>query len=185
VTTTRSIRQAAVYRPGAPLATLLADAREHELRGRLTEAVAGYGAILDAADTRTDAKLLAEALRRLGNIHRRRHELAAAAGYAERSIEVSLGANDPSLVGEAFNALAMVHFARGDWERARQELRGALAIAGDADAALRARVEQNLGTMATPKGTSTQRARTTSARSRRSAPPATGAAWPSPITTLA
>ena len=149
---TRATLRAPVYRPGASLPDLLADAREHELRGRLTEAIAGYRAVIDAADSRTDARLLAEALRRLGNIHRRRHQLDVAADLTQRSFEVSLGANEPSLVGEALNALAMVHFARGDWERARQELERALAVAGDNDAALRARVEQNLGTMANAEG---------------------------------
>ncbi|MDQ3949429.1 MAG: tetratricopeptide repeat protein [Gemmatimonadota bacterium] len=152
MTTTRLTAPAPVYRPGAALPDLLADAREHELRGRLVEATAGYRAVIDAADARADARLLAEALRRLGNIHRRRHELDVATDLAQRSFEVSLGANDPSLVGEAVNALAMIHFVRGDWERARQELRRALAVAGDNDAALRARVEQNLGTMANVEG---------------------------------
>jgi putative nucleotidyltransferase with HDIG domain len=152
VTTVRSTACAPAYGPGAALPNRLADAREHELRGRLTEAIAGYRAVIDASDSASHAKLLAEALRRLGNIHRRRHELEAAADLTQRSFEVSLGANDPVLVGEALNALAMVHFARGDWERAREELRRALAVAGDNDAALRARVEQNLGTMANAEG---------------------------------
>jgi rhamnulokinase len=52
VTTTRATPHATVYRPGASLATLLAEAREHELRGRLTAAVAGYHAVVDAADPR-------------------------------------------------------------------------------------------------------------------------------------
>jgi tetratricopeptide (TPR) repeat protein len=152
VTTIRLISPALGYSPGATLSDLLAGAREHELRGRLVEATASYRAVIDAADARTDAKLLAEALRRLGNIHRRRHELDAATELTQRSFEVSLGANDPSLVGEALNALAVIHFVRGDWDRARQEAQRALAVAGDGDAGLRARVEQNLGTMANAEG---------------------------------
>jgi putative nucleotidyltransferase with HDIG domain len=152
VTTSRLASLAPVYTPGASLPDLLAAARDHELRGRFVEASAGYRAVIDAADARADAALLAEALRRLGNIHRRRHELDAATELAERSFEVSLGANDPTLVGEALNALAVIHFVRGDWERARQEAQRALAVAGDNDAALRARVEQNLGTMANAEG---------------------------------
>src|SRR5918997_65525 len=83
---------------------------------------------------------------------RGRHELDAATERTQRSFEVSLAANEPTLVGESLNAFAMVHFARGDWERAREEAKRALAVAGDADAALRARVEQNLGTMANAEG---------------------------------
>ena len=152
MTTTRPIARAPAYTPGAALPDLLATAREHELHGHLPEATAGYRAVIDAADSASQAKLLAEALRRLGNVHRRRHELDTASELAQRSFEVSLGANDPALVGEALNALAMVHFARGDWDRARQELQRALAVGGDTDAALRARVEQNLGTMANAEG---------------------------------
>jgi putative nucleotidyltransferase with HDIG domain len=153
VRTTPLLSHAPVYCPGAALPDLLATAREHELRGRVLEATAGYRAVIDAgAESRPDPKLLAEALRRLGNIHRRRHELDKAGELTQRSFEISLGANDPSLVGEALNAVAMVHFARGDWERARQELQRALAVAAEHDDALRARVEQNLGTMANAEG---------------------------------
>jgi putative nucleotidyltransferase with HDIG domain len=152
VTTTRLTASAPVYSPGAALPDLLATAREHELRGRLVEAIAGYRAVIDSADSRAHAKLLAEALRRLGNIHRRRHELDVATDLTQRSFEVALGVNDPSLVGEALNALAVIHFVRGDWERAREEAQRALAVSGDNDAALRARVEQNLGTMANAEG---------------------------------
>src|ERR687895_2393247 len=118
---TRLTSAAPVYSPGAALSDLLAAARDHELRGRLVEATAGYRAVIDAADARTDAKLLAEALRRLGNIHRRRHELDAAAELMQRSFDVALAANEPTLVGESLNALALIHFVRGDWERAREE----------------------------------------------------------------
>lgn len=152
MTTTRLSSTASAYSPGASLSDRLAEARQHELHGRLIEATAGYRAVIDAADPLISAKLLAEALRRLGNIHRRRHELDRATELAHQSFEISLGANDPALVAEALNALAMVHFARGDWERAREELQRALAVAGDADPALRARVEQNLGTMANAEG---------------------------------
>jgi putative nucleotidyltransferase with HDIG domain len=152
VTTIRSTAAASVYRPGAALPDLLATAREHELRGRLTEATAGYRAVIDAAEGRTDARVLAEALRRLAGIHRRRHELDTAAELAQRSFELALTANAPGLVGEALNGLAVIHFARGDWERARQELQRALAVAGDSDDALRACVEQNLGTMENVEG---------------------------------
>ena len=152
MTTTRFAAPASVYSPGAALPDLLGNAREHDLRGRVVDAIAGYRAVIDAADPRTDAKLLAEALRRLGNLHRRRHELDVATDLTQRSFEIALGANDPSLVGEALNALAVIHFVRGDWERARQEAQRALAVAGDDDAAVRARVEQNLGTMANAEG---------------------------------
>jgi putative nucleotidyltransferase with HDIG domain len=152
MTSTRLTTAAPAYSPGAPLRDLLATARDHELRGRLVEATAGYRAVIDAADSRNDATFLAEALRRLGNIHRRRHELDVATELTQRSFEVSLAANEPTLVGESLNALALIHFVRGDWERAREEANRALAVAGDADAALRARVEQNLGTMANAEG---------------------------------
>jgi putative nucleotidyltransferase with HDIG domain len=146
-----------VYRPPPELGpvsdfgALLGTARERELQGNIAEATAAYRAIIRDADRRTDAKLLAEALRRMGGIHRRRHELEPAAELSRRSYEVASSTGDRTLVAEALNALAMVHFARGDWDRARQELHQALAIAGDAPG-LRARIEQNLGTMANVEG---------------------------------
>jgi putative nucleotidyltransferase with HDIG domain len=152
VTTTRFGSLAPAYTPGASLSDLLAKAREHDLRGRLVEATAGYTAVIDAANPRLDARLLAEALRRLGNVHRRRHELDLATELTQRSYEVAVGARDPSQIGESLNALALIHFVRGDWEQARQEAERALAVAGDGDAALRARIEQNLGTMANAEG---------------------------------
>lgn len=145
------------YRPPAELGpvadfgTLLGVARERELQGNIADATAAYRAIIRDADRRTHAKVLAEALRRLGGIHRRRHELDAAAELSRRSYEVASSTDDRTLVGEALNALAMVHFARGDWDRARQELHQALSVAGES-APLRARIEQNLGTMANAEG---------------------------------
>jgi putative nucleotidyltransferase with HDIG domain len=146
-----------VYRPPAELGPtsdlgeLLAAARARELQGNIADAIAAYRAIIRDADRHTDARALAEALRRLGGIHRRRHELDLAAELSRRSYEVARSTDDRTLVGEALNALAMIHFARGDWERARHELDHALSIATESDA-LRARIEQNLGTMANVEG---------------------------------
>jgi putative nucleotidyltransferase with HDIG domain len=137
--------------PVGDFEALLTAARERELQGNIAEAIASYRAIIRDADRRTHAKALSEALRRLGGIHRRRHELDTAAELSRRSYEVAAAMDDRTLVGEALNALAMVHFARGDWERARQELHHALAT-GSQSAALCARIEQNLGTMANVEG---------------------------------
>ena len=157
MTTTGVTNLGSAYRPltepgpVGDLGELLAAASTSELQGKITEAIAGYRTIIQNADRQTQAKVLAEALRRLGGIYRRRHELDVAAELNRRSYEVAVSTHDRTLVGEALNGLAMVYFARGDWDRARQELDHALVVAGDL-AALRARIEQNLGTMANVEG---------------------------------
>jgi putative nucleotidyltransferase with HDIG domain len=137
--------------PIGDLGELLAVACTRERHGKIADAIAAYRTIIHHADRRTHAKVLAEALRRLGGIYRRRHELDVAAELNRRSYEVAASTDDRTLIGEALNGLAMVDFARGDWDRARQELDHALVVAGDL-APLRARIEQNLGTMANVEG---------------------------------
>lgn len=137
--------------PAGNASALLATAREYERRGSIPEAIHAYDAAIDAADERGEARTLAEALRRLGGICRRQHELETAAELTERSHAVAAHLGDPILVAEALNALALIHFARGECQRARSELQRALA-AGASSAGLQARIEQNFGVMANLEG---------------------------------
>ena len=132
-------------------AEYLAAAREHERQGRLKEAADAYRLAIDAADARAEASLLAEALRRLGSVHRRRHEIDEAIRLCESSREVALGADEPALAAQALNGIALALLARGDIPAARSRLTEALRIGGDDDE-LRGHIEQNLGITANIQG---------------------------------
>ena len=130
---------------------LLRDAREHERIGRTREAIETYSAAIDAADARDEGGILAEALRRLGNIRRRRHELQEASALHNQSYEIATALGDNVLAAEALNALALVHIERGEWEQARAMLHRALRM-GSYSEELSGRIQQNLGIMANIQG---------------------------------
>ena len=107
--------------------------------------------VIELADRATEGKALAEALRRLAGLRRRRHESKEAADLCRRSYDVATEINDDLLRAEALNGLALVHFALGEWDEARRELTRALDIGANSDA-LRGHIEQNLGIMANAEG---------------------------------
>ena len=130
---------------------LLARGREHEQRGRLAEAAVDYAAAISSVDPILDSRVLAESLRRLAGLRRRRNELDDAVALCRRSLEVAGALRDDQLVAEALNGLALAHFARGEWEDARKHLLRALQTPGTTPA-FRGGVEQNLGMMANAEG---------------------------------
>ena len=130
---------------------LLREARDAHRAGRIAEATRAYEAAVASADEREGGAVLAESLRWLGVLHRRRHELAEAEAMCRRSHEVATRIGDPILAAEALNAMALVYLERGDWSRARDYLAQALAT-GDSSAELRGHIEQNLGVMANIQG---------------------------------
>lgn len=132
-------------------AELLQSGLEHERCGRVAESQRDFQRAVASAATARDEAVLAEALRRLANVHRRRHELDEATRLCRRSYEVATAAGEPVLAAEALNGIALVHFARGEWDDARRELARALAVGAESET-LRARVEQNLGIMANAEG---------------------------------
>ena len=125
--------------------------REHEQRGRLAEAGVDYAAAISSVDPILDSRVLAESLRRLAGLRRRRNELEEAVTLCRRSLEVAGALGDDQLVAEALNGLALAHFARGEWEDARKHLLRALQTPGTT-AAFRGGMEQNLGMMANAEG---------------------------------
>ncbi len=133
------------------LAAFLQRGREHERGGRLLDALEAYQATIQEADAIGDGRVLAEALRRAGNIRRRRHEDDQAITLYERSREVAVGIRDSILEAEALNGIALVHLQRGAWESSREYLRRAIDIGGESGE-LRGRIEQNLGIMANIEG---------------------------------
>ena len=132
-------------------ADFLADARDHEQNGRVLEAMQSCTMVVELAHPDTDGKALAEALRRLGGLRRRRHESKEATELCRRSYDVAIAIDDALLAAEALNGLALIHFALGDWDDARRELGRALRLGSSFDG-LRGRIEQNLGIMANAEG---------------------------------
>ena len=117
----------------------------------MNDAIEAYDDAIVVADAEGAGAVLAEALRRLGNVRRRRNETAAAAELYGRSMEVARSLDDPILQAEALNALALVHVQAGEWDRARRHLEHALRL-GAERAELRGRIEQNFGVISNIQG---------------------------------
>src|SRR5688500_13689511 len=106
----------------------LGEAREHERAGRVVEAIKCYESAIDNADATIDGAVLAEALRRLGVVRRRRHEYDQAIALCGRSYDIAMARADGVLDAEAMNGIALVHIERGEWAQAREQLRLALEL---------------------------------------------------------
>jgi putative nucleotidyltransferase with HDIG domain len=137
--------------PASVAAGALRDGRAHEHGGRIPEAVRAYRTAIDLATQRGEGAVLAEALRRLGGVRRRRHEMDEAVRLCRRSHDVAQELGNRVLAAEALNGVALALFWRGEWESAREALRDALALA-DESPDLCGRIEQNLGVMASSDG---------------------------------
>jgi putative nucleotidyltransferase with HDIG domain len=129
----------------------LEEAREQEKNGRMLEAMQACTMAIELANEVTEPRILAEALRRLGSLRRRRHEAKEAAELCARSYEVAMSIPDSLLAAEALNGLALIYFALGDWDDARRELKRALELGAEYPG-LRGSIEQNLGIMANAEG---------------------------------
>ena len=103
------------------------------------------------AEKSGDVALVAEALRRLGVAQHHRGERSLARDLCERSHQIAAGLGDPVLAGEALNALAGFEFEAGAMRGRARRFHEALALGG-ASAALRGRIEQNLGILANIQG---------------------------------
>jgi len=140
-------------RGGVGLArALLDDAIGHDGAGRLSEAVACYTRAIAAADAAGERALLAEALRRMADVHRRRSEVDAAVELCGRSRAVAESIGDAVLAAEAVNALAVVHVEVGALDVARTAFAEALRMGGARSPLLRGGIEQNLGVLANIHG---------------------------------
>ncbi|HLQ22465.1 MAG TPA: HD domain-containing phosphohydrolase [Gemmatimonadales bacterium] len=134
-----------------PAATLLQQAREHELAGSLADAIAQYEATIADAEANGEVRLLAEALRRLAVVRHRRGEREAASVLCQRSLAVATESADAVLAGEALNTLAGFDFESGAIDPARKRFYRALELGGSSPE-LRGRIEQNLGILANIQG---------------------------------
>jgi putative nucleotidyltransferase with HDIG domain len=144
-------RGAAPERGPPRAAVWLEQGRDLERAGAIEDAVRCYEAAIESAERAGDGGVLAEALRRRGVVHHLRHEPGAAREMCQRSRAVAMAHRLPVAAAEAINALAGFDFESGAIEAAREGFYEAVSLGG-ASAALRARIEQNLGVIANMQG---------------------------------
>ena len=130
---------------------LLREGRQRERAGCLPEAAENYEAAITEAGREGEARVLAEALRRLAVLRYHRDGPDAARELSRRSFDVASAAGEDVLAAEALNTLATVDLQTGALDDARAGYERALALGGH-DRQLRARVEQNLGILANIRG---------------------------------
>ncbi len=130
---------------------LLREAREREQAGCVSEAVECYETAIAEAERAHEPAVLAEALRRLAVIRYHRNETETARALCQRSIEVATATQNDVLAGEAVNTLGVLALQCGEHAEARAAFLRALTVGGHSRE-LRARVEQNLGILATIHG---------------------------------
>src|SRR5579884_464228 len=117
-----------------------------ELRGDLIEATASYTTAL------TDASpdVVGDARFHLGRIHFRQSKYAEAASEFEAARAIALQHDLVELRARVENGLGAVHYARGEYTRAKACYGVALELTSDLEQ--RARVLLNLGTIANIEG---------------------------------
>ena len=126
------------------------EGRQRERAGCLAEAVESYEAAIDQAGP-GEARVLAEALRRLAVLKYHRDGPDAARELSRRSFDIASAAGDDVLAAEALNTLASMDLQGGALDDARAGYERALSLGGH-DRQLRARVEPNLGILANIHG---------------------------------
>jgi len=127
---------------------LLHEGRLHDLDCRPSEAMECYTSVIELSE---DARLRAEALRRLGVLHHLRAEPEVARELCERSRDVAREAGADDLAADAFNALGGFALERGDLTGAAESYHHALGLAAERSS-LVAKIEQNLGIVANIQG---------------------------------
>ncbi|HEV8303500.1 MAG TPA: tetratricopeptide repeat protein [Gemmatimonadales bacterium] len=132
-------------------ADLLHDARARERAGGLPGAAAGYETVISAAERTGERAVLAEALRRLAVVRLRCNQSGEARLLCNRSFTVAREAGNDILAAEALNTLGGIELEAGPLAEARSHFLRAVALDG-ASRELRARVEQNLGILASIQG---------------------------------
>ena len=141
--------------PVRSAADVLHEARARERGGAvgLTEAAAGYEAAIDAAECggSSERAVLAEALRRLAVVRHHSNQSVEARRLCERSVTVAREMGNDILAAEALNTLGGIDLEAGPLADARSHFLRAVQLGG-ASRELGARVEQNLGILATIQG---------------------------------
>ena len=132
-------------------AALLRSARDRERSAPIADVIRAYELAIESAEHTGPPEILAEALRRLGVVHHRASQSAHARRLVERSFTVACEAADEILAAEALNTLGGMKLEANALADARQHFLLALEL-GRKSRELRARVEQNLGILATIQG---------------------------------
>ncbi len=132
---------------------LLRSGIAHDHAGRLEQAIAAYEQAIRVARMggRRQRRIVIEALRRHAVVRQRRNELDLARDLVQRSLEEARTLADPVMTGEALNTLGEFDIAAGDLDVAAERFRAGLELAANS-AELQARIEQNLGLIATIRG---------------------------------
>ncbi len=130
---------------------LVLSARERERAGCIPEAIEQYEAAIAQAEVSGPKAVLAEAMRRLGALRYKRDECAEGRDLCNRSYEVARDIGNALLAGEALNTLGVMLLRDGVLKDARETLLRAVELGGS-NRELLARVEQNLGTIASIRG---------------------------------
>ncbi len=132
------------------LRDLLNEGIRQERSGASERAALAYGEVIESADGADDAALVAEARRRLADVHRTVGAFDEAVLEARQSRDVAEAAGLRELAAEALNAEAAVHQTRGDFAAALPLLERILELSRDER--VRGIAYQNLGIIAATEG---------------------------------
>ena len=132
-------------------ADMLIEGKDRERAACIPEAISCYEAAIAAAEQRQEHTVLSEALRRLSVLRCHRDAPEEARTLCERSYAVAEASNNSLLAAEALNTLGCLDLRAGAIADARRNLLRAEEIAG-AVSDLRARIERNLGIVASIQG---------------------------------
>jgi putative nucleotidyltransferase with HDIG domain len=137
--------------PVRSAADLLHEARAQERAGVLPPAAVAYETAIRSAELTGERAVLAEALRRLAVVRHHSNQSGEARLLCNRSFTVAREAGNDILAAEALNTLGGLDLEAGPLPDARSHFLRAVELGG-ASRELRARVEQNLGILASIQG---------------------------------
>jgi putative nucleotidyltransferase with HDIG domain len=132
-------------------ADMVLSARERERAGCIPEAIEQYDAAIMQAERDAELAVMSEALRRLAVVRHQRDERERARELCSRSYVLACEIGNGLLAGEALNTMGVMGWREGLLKESEHTLLRALELAGSARE-LRARVEQNLGIVASIRG---------------------------------
>jgi tetratricopeptide (TPR) repeat protein len=132
-------------------AAWLERAGQEERAGNVAAAESAYDSACTLAEAAGDRATLSAGLRHLALLHHQRGGSSQASELGRRAYDVALASGERELAAHALNVRAGFAFEAGDLPGARRTFESAPALASGS-AALRARIEQNLGILATVQG---------------------------------
>ncbi len=130
---------------------MVLNARERERAGCLPEAIEQYEAAIATAEADGLGAVVSEALRRLAAVRHKRDECELARELCNRSYETARKISNDLLASEALNTLGVMFLREGALKEAQETFLRAVELGGPSRELL-ARVEQNLGIIASIRG---------------------------------